>query len=282
MELKILSPVLLTGENSEREKGEYYLKEEFLKETVKEVLLYFALKESGEIFDQFYKKLLKLFEDRREGGVSLASLWLEKKVLCGGEPEIAHGKVVNYNEEKNVLKLLKFSNFKLEGKTERVRVKQAGKPKRYIGIRLAATEGSFKGDFEIAGLEKYENFPEKPFPFEAIRDGKIGEVLNLFFRKLLEMDKEFYADFGYSGAVKFLEELEAEGQLLRLNFKKGLSPFGVELFCYELLETAKGRKELHHLSEILSYLRSKGLGGEIISQIRLLVSGKPVGWVSVG
>lgn len=289
MELKALSPVLLTGALSKRVKGEFYLKGETLKELLKETFIYHSLKGDKELFDEFYKKLVEWksfeFETEQEEKRELANigLWLEKKVLCGGEPEIVNGKVVNYEEEKNLLNLFKISDFSLQGEVKKLKVKLVGRIKRFVGVRFTALEGStFSGEFEIEGLEEYERHAQKPFIYPQIKEGKVGQLLTKFALKVLETDKELFADFGYSSAVKYLEEIEAQTldqNLFRVNYKGGILPYGAELFCYELVETGKGRKEYHHLSEIFTYLTQKGLSGEIFSQTRELVAGKPIGWL---
>jgi hypothetical protein len=287
MQLKSLSPVLLTNATSKVVNGETYLKAEALKDLTKNALVYKNLKLNKELFDEFYKKLLWWFEEEQtKGQLKAIGTWLEKKVLCGGEPEIVHGEVVNYEEEKNLLNLLNAEDIFVppEG-IEKRKIKLVGKAKRFIGLRKVlkeneTIEGTFEVDFQK--VENYEKHAQKPELYPLFKENRITEVINEFSLKVLESDKELFADRGYSDIVKILEDIEAESQnrLVRLNYKGGVLPYGAELFCYEQIEKGKGRKEYHHLSEIFRQITDLGFAGEIFKGTReITVDRKPLGWL---
>jgi len=287
--------VLLTNATARFEdSGKVYLKAETLKDLVKNALIYENLYRDKELFDEFYKKLLWWLEFYRENKENRTEVkrqleaigkWLEKKVLCGGEPEIVKGEVINYDEEKNLLSLLKVSDFALRGEPKRKKIKLVGKAKRFVGVRKVASKGSsFEGTFEVdrQKLEDYERHAQKPLLYGVFKNDTLSEVINRFARKVLEADKEFFADRGYSDIVRRLEDIEAESgeRLLRVNYKAGILPFGAELFAYERLEKGKGRKEEHHLSEIFETLTKEGFASELFKNTReITVDRQPLGWL---
>jgi hypothetical protein len=295
MELRALSPIMLTNAVARFEGERAFLKDETLKELAKNALIYEHLRRDKETFDEFYKKLLWWFEfykehkeEREEVKKQLEAiaLWLEKKLLCGGEPEIVRGEVINYEEEKNLLNLLSVSDFELSGEVVKLKVKLVGRAKRFVGVRKFAAEGStFRGTFEVdtQKLNDYERHAQKPLTYEVVKENKLREVINRFAFKVLESDKQFFADRGYSKAVRELERIEAEGNggLLRVNYHAGVLPYAAELFIRERIETSKGRKEYHHLSEIMVEITRLGLASEIFKETRELTVGqKPIGWLS--
>ena len=295
MELKALSPVLLTSAVAKFEGEKVLLKEDTLKDLLKEALIYENLRVEKELFDEFYKKLLwwkefaeenkeDLKEVRRQ--LEAIALWLEKKVLCGGEPEIVNGEVVNYEEEKNLLNLLKVSDFPLKaGNVSNKKIKLVGKAKRFLGIRKVADVGSvFEGTFEVdrERLNDYERHAQKPTLYGVFKENNLLEVVNRFSLKVLEADKEFFADRGYSDIVRRLEDIEADSneKLVRVNYKKGILPFGAELFIYERLEKGEGRKEEKHLSEIMQTAYKLARVSELFTQTReITVDRYPIGWL---
>ena len=295
MELKALSDVLLTNATARfDDSGKVYLKAETLKDLVKNALIYEQLYRDKELFDEFYKKLLWWLEFYRENKENRPEVkrqleaigkWLEKKVLCGGEPEIVKGEVINYDEEKNLLNLLNISDFELKGEPKRKKIKLVGKAKRFVGVRKVAPKGSsFEGTLEVdtQKVESYESHAEKPPLFEVFKNNTLSEVINHFSRKVLEADKEFFADRGYSDIVRRLEDIEAESgeRLMRVNYKGGVLPFGAELFAYERLEKGKGRKEEHHLSEIFETITQEGFASELFKNTReITVDRQPLGWL---
>jgi len=297
MEIKTLSPLMLTNAVALLKEGLFALKGETLKELLKDALIYETLYQQEEVFDEFHKKLLWWFdfykehkEEREETEKQLraVALWLEKKVLCGGEPEIVKGKVVNYEEEKNLLNLIEVSPFELkEGEVVKKRVKLVGWAKRFLGRRLfAEKESLFEGVFNLdeAKVKDYERHAQKPPLFKLFEAGVEGllDLVNRFGVKVLEADKEFFADRGYSKAVKLLERVEAEGnRIARVNRAAGILPYGAELFIYERVEKPKGRKEFHHLNEIMKELVKLGWASEIFKETReLTVASEPIGWIS--
>lgn len=295
MELKALSPVLLSSAVAKFEDDKVSLKGETLKNLLKEALIYENLKEDKELFDEFYKKLLwwkefaeenkeKLKEVRKQ--LEAVALWLEKKVLCGGEPEIVNGEVVNYEEEKNLLNLLKVSDFPLKaGNVSNKKIKLVGKAKRFIGVRKVADVSSvFEGTFEVDNekLTEYEKHAQKPTLYGVFKENKLLDVVNRFSLKVLEADKEFFADKGYSDIVRRLEDIEADSneKLVRVNYKEGILPFGAELFIYERIEKGEGRKEEKHLSEIMQTAYNLARVSELFTQTReITVDRYPIGWL---
>jgi hypothetical protein len=274
------------------------IKGETLKDLVKNALIYENLRTDKELFDEFYKKLLWWLEFYRENKenrqevrkqLEAISLWLEKKVLCGGEPEIVKGEVINFDEEKNLLRLLEVNDFSLtEGEIVKKKVKLVGRAKRFIGVRKFAERGSnFDGTFEIdqQKVQDYETHANKPAMFEVFKENTLTEVINRFALKVLETDKEFFADRGYSPVVKRLEDIEAESEnkLVRINYHAGILPYAAELFAYERIETGKGRKEYHHLNEIFEEITQLGWASEIFKQTREITADrKPIGWLMWG
>jgi len=295
MQLKALSDVMLTNAVARFEGGSVALKAETLKDLVKNALIYENLYRNKELFDEFYKKLLwwlEFYRENRENRdevkrqLSAIALWLEKKVLCGGEPEIVEGEVINYEEEKNLLNLLKVEDFKLtQGEVKKKKIKLVGKAKRFIGLRKVAVKGStFEGTFEVdqPKVEEYERHAQKPELYGVFKENRLEEVINHFSRKVLEADKEFFADRGYSDIVRRLEDIEAESgeRLVRVNYKGGVLPFGAELFAYERIEKGKGRKEEHHLSEIFKTVTELNLSSELFKETREITADRyPLGWL---
>ncbi len=287
---------MLTNAVAKFEDGQIYLRAQTLKDLVKNALIYENLRTDKGLFDEFYKKLLwwsDFYSENRENRqevkrqLEAISIWLEKKVLCGGEPEIVEGRVVNFDEEKNLLNLLKVEDFLLkEGKVEKRKVKLVGRAKRFVGVRKFAEKGSlFEGTLSVdeEKVSSYERHADKPTLFEVFKNGKLLEAVNRFSLKVLETDKEFFTDGGYSVAVKFLEEIEAESneRLVKLNYKGGILPYGAELFAYERIETSKGRKEYSHLNRIMEEITSLGWASEIFNRTReLTFRQEPVGWCS--
>ena len=143
MQLKALSDVMLTNAVARFEGGSVALKAETLKDLVKNALIYENLYRNKELFDEFYKKLLwwlEFYRENRENRdevkrqLSAIALWLEKKVLCGGEPEIVEREVINYEEEKNLLNLLKVEDFKLtQGEVKKKKVNYLASKMRGFG-----------------------------------------------------------------------------------------------------------------------------------------------------
>jgi len=295
MELKALSDVMLTNAVARFAGEKVFLKGETLKDLLKNALVYENLYRNKELFDEFYKKLLWWFDFYRENRenrqevrrqLEAIALWLEKKVLCGGEPEIVEGEVINYEEEKNLLNLLKVSEFELQsGEIKKKKIKLVGKSKRFIGLRKVAVRNStFGGDFEVdtQRVEEYESHAQKPELYEVFKENRLTEVVNHFSRKVLEADKEFFADRGYSDIVRRLEDIEAESgeRLVRVNYHAGVLPFGAELFIYERIEKGKGRKEEHHLSEIFKAITELGFASELFKETReITVDRHPLGWL---
>ncbi len=295
MELKSLSPVMLTNAVAGFENGKVFIKKETLQDLLKNALIYENLRTNKELFDEFYKKLLwwsEFYKEHKEEKeevkkqLEAISLWLEKKVLCGGELEIVNGEVVNFEEEKNLLNLLKVENFELQnGEVIKKKVKLVGKAKRYLGLRKFADKSStFGGNFEVdtQKVEEYEKHAQKPELYSLVKENRLVEVVNRFSLKVLETDKAFFTDRGYSIVVKRLEEIEAESQekLVRLNYKEGILPYGAELFIFERLETSKGRKEYHHLNEIMQEITKLGWASEIFKETReITVDKEPIGWL---
>ena len=287
MQLKSLSPVMLTNATSKVANGEVYLKAEALKDLTKNALVYKNLKLNKELFDEFYKKLLWWFkEDLTKAQLKAIGIWLEKKVLCGGEPEIVEGRVINYEEKKNLLNLLSVEDIPLPPDSiERKKIKLVGKAKRFIGLRKVlkentTLEGKFEVDFQK--LEEYEKHAQKPELYGIFKENTLTGLINEFSLKVLETDKELFANRGYSDIVKILEDVEADSQnrLVRLNYKGGVLPYGAELFCYEQIEKGKGRKEYHHLSKIFRQITDAGFAGEIFKETReITVDRKPLGWL---
>jgi hypothetical protein len=295
MELKALSPVLLSSAVAKFEGNNVSLKGETLKNLLKEALIYENLREDKKLFDEFYKKLLwwkEFAEENKENlkevrkQLQAVAFWLEKKVLCGGEPEIVNGEVVNYEEEKNLLNLLKVSDFPLKaGNVFNKKIKLVGKAKRFIGVRKAADVGSvFEGTFEVDNekLTEYEKHAQKPVLYEVFKENRLLEVVNRFSLKVLEADKEFFADRGYSDIVRRLEDIEADSneKLVRVNYKGGILPFGAELFIYERIEKGEGRKEEKHLSEIMQTAYKLARVSELFTETReKTVDRYPIGWL---
>jgi len=285
---------MLTNAVARFENGTPALKAETLKELVKNALVYENLRLDKELFDEFYKKLLwwwDFYRENRENRTEVrrqleaVALWLEKKVLCGGEPEIVKGEVINFDEEKNLLRLLEVSDFRLgEGELVKKKVKLVGRAKRFVGVRKFAERGSvFEGTFGVSKERTldYERHAQKPLLFEVFKENRVVEVVNRFSLKVLEADKAFFGDRGYSVAVRWLETVEAESseRLVKLNYKEGILPYGAELFVLERIETGKGRKEYHHLSEIASELALLGWASELLTETReLTVRQEPIGW----
>ncbi|RTZ59773.1 MAG: hypothetical protein DSZ31_03295, partial [Gammaproteobacteria bacterium] len=240
----------------------------------------------------FYKKLLwwKEFcdenkENRDEVLRQLKAIgtWLEKKIFCGGEPEIVNGEVVNFDEKKNLLNFVKVCDFVLrEGEVTEKAPKVVGKVKKTLKPVKVASKGSlFEGKLEID--ESYKELKNPSPVADYLKVEKLTEVLNRFSLKVLEVDKEFFVESGYGKTLKVLEEIEAEsqGRLLKINSDEGVLPLGAEIFVYERLETPKGRKEYHHLNEVFKIVSSEGWAGEVFSQIRKISpEGYPFGWFS--
>jgi len=278
---------MLTNATSKFVNGESYLKAEALKDLTKDALIYKNLKLNKELFDEFYKKLLWWFkEDNSKEQLKVIGTWLEKKVLCGGEPEIVEGRVINYEEKKNLLNLLSVEDIPLPPDSiEKRKIKLVGKAKRFIGLRKVlkentTLEGKFGVDFQK--VEEYEKHAQKPDLYGIFKENTLTGLINELSLKVLETDKELFANRGYSDIVKLLEDIEAESRehLLRLNYKGGVLPYGAELFCYEQIEKGKSRKEYHHLSEIFRRITDLGFGGEIFKQTREITTDrKPLGWL---
>ncbi len=288
---------MLTSAVARFEDGKVYLRAETLKDLVKNALIYENLRTDKELFDEFYKKLLwwsDFYSENRENVAEVKrqleaiALWLEKKVLCGGEPEIVEGRVVNFDEEKNLLNLLKAEDFLLkEGELVKKKVKLVGRAKRFVGVRKFAEKGSmFEGllSTDEEKVSSYERHAEKPTLFEVFKNDGLLKVVNRFSLKVLETDKEFFSGGGYSVAVKLLEEIEAESneRLVKLNYKAGTLPYGAELFVYERIETSKGRKEYSHLNRIMEEIASLGWASEIFNRTReLTFRQEPIGWCTL-
>ena len=118
--------------------------------------------------------------------------------------------------------------------------------------------------------------------FEVFEKNDIYGVINRFSLKVLEADKAFFTDNGYSQTVKRLEDMEAESgnNLLRINLLEGVLPYGAELFAYERIETSKGRKEYVHLNGIFQKIRDYGWSSEIFKGTReVVLGGEPIGWL---
>ncbi|GEM_PF-1888858 len=296
MSLRSLSPILLTNATARFEGDKVFLKAEVLKDLLKNALIYENLREDKELFDEFYKKLMwwkEFYQENKDNlpevkkQLSLIGTWLEKKVLCGGEPEIVKGEVINFDEKKNLLNLLQVEDFELtQGQIVKKKLKLVGKGKRFIGIRkLADTNSTFEGQFSVdpQKVEEYEKHAQKPRMYEYFKNNTVEEVVDKFSLKVLEADKEFFTDRGYADIVRRLEDIEAESdhRLVRVNYKPGILPFGAELFCYEQIEKRKrGRKEYHHLTEIFELINKLRMAGEIFSQTReITVDKKPIGWL---
>ena len=255
-------------------------------------MIYTRLREDKKLFDEFYKKLLwwKEFydenkENRKEVLRQLKAIgtWLEKKVFCGGEPEIVNGEVVNFDEKKNLLNFVKVSDFVLrEGKVMEKAPKVVGERKKILKpIKVASKGAIFEGRLEID--ESYKGLKNPSPVADYLKAEKLTELLNRFSIKVLEVDKEFFVEGGYAKTLKVLEEIEAESgdRLWKINFEEGVLPFGAEIFVYERLETPKGRKEYHHLNEIFKILSSEGWAGEVFSNTRKISpEGYPFGWFS--
>ena len=287
---------MLTNATARFEDGKVFLKGETLKELLKNSLIYENLRTNKELFDEFYKKLLWWFDfykerkeerDEVKRQLEAISLWLEKKVLCGGEPEIVNGEVVNFDEEKNLLNLLKVSDFELiQGEVVKKKVKLVGRAKRFVGLRKFADRNStFEGTFEVdtQKVEDYEKHAQKPELYSIFKEKLLVEVVNRFSLKVLETDKAFFTDRGYSLVVRRLEEIEAESneKLVKLNYKEGILPYGAELFILERVETGKGRKEYHHLNEIMVEITALGWSSEIFKETREITTDKePIGWLN--
>ena len=131
-------------------------------------------------------------------------------------------------------------------------------------------------------LNSYEAHANKPLTYEVLKEGRLSEIVNRFALKVLETDKEFFADRGYSKTVRELERIEAESgeRLMKVNYHGGILPYAAELFIKERIETAKGRKEYHHLNEIMRVAAELGFASEIFKETRELTVGqKPIGWI---
>jgi len=286
---------MLTNAVAKFENGKVALKNEVFKDLIKNALIYENLRTNKEVFDEFYKKLLwwvDFYKEHKEEKqevkrqLEAISLWLEKKVLCGGEPEIVDGEVVNYEEAKNLLNLLKVSNFELKtGEVVKKKVKLVGKAKRFIGLRKFANRNStFEGMLEANSqkMEEYEKHAQKPELFSIVKENRLVEVINRFSLKVLETDKAFFTDRGYSSVVKKLEDIEAESneRLIKLNYKEGILPYGAELFILERIETSKGRKEYSHLNGIMKEITNLGWASEIFNETReITIDREPIGWL---
>jgi hypothetical protein len=284
---------MLTGALA-RQSPSVALKADALRDLVKNALVYENLRRDKDLFDEFYKKLLWWRDfaldrnnprDEVKRQLEAISLWLEKKILCGGEPEIVKGEVVNFDEGKNLLNLLSVSDFEMKtGEVSLKKVKLVGRAKRFIGRRRFAERGSsFEGVFKVnkSAVGDYERHAQKPAMFEVFKENRLVEVVNRFSLKVLEADKAFFADRGYATIVRKLEDIEAESGecLVRLNYHAGILPYGAELFIYETVETGKGRKEFHHLSEMANLLVSEGLASEILKETREITADRnPIGW----
>jgi len=290
MELKSLSPILLTPEVARIDSQGAVLKGEAIKDLVKNALIYGLLRKDKELFDEFYKKLLwwkDFYGENKENRPELLrqlkaiALWLEKKVLCGGEPEIVNGEVINFDEKKNLLNFVKAGDFVLkEGKVEEEKVKLVGRVKKFLKPQKGVSKGStFEGELSVD--ESYKELNE-PSPAAEYLDN-LAETLNRYSLKILEIDKAFFADRGYSKTVRRLEDIEAESgdRLWKINVEEGVLPYAVEVFAYERLETPKGRKEYLHLGEIFEILTAERWTGDIFKEVRKISpDGYPFGWLS--
>ena len=290
MELKSLSPILLTPEVARVDSQGAVLKGEAIKDLVKNALIYGLLRKDKELFDEFYKKLLwwkDFYGENKENRPELLrqlkaiALWLEKKVLCGGEPEIVNGEVINFDEKKNLLNFVKAGDFVLkEGKVEEQKVKLVGRVKKFLKPQKGVSKGStFEGELSVD--ESYKELNEPSLAAEYLDN--LAETLNRYSLKILEIGKAFFADRGYSKTVRRLEDIEAESgdRLWKINVEEGVLPYAVEVFAYERLETPKGRKEYLHLGEIFEILTAERWTGDIFKEVRKISpDGYPFGWLS--